>query len=83
MRPSVQNFAKLTLNDADARAGPKVVSWLDAIAERWLSTPAGTSKTDEVIESSAKTYEDQRLQLCARQLGYFVHGNPSEAPIRC
>jgi hypothetical protein len=66
MRPSVQNFAKLTLNDADARAGPKVVSWLDAIAERWLSTPAGTSKTDEVIESSAKTNTKINVSSCAR-----------------
>jgi hypothetical protein len=84
MRHSVQNFAKLTLDGADVPAGPKVVGWLDAIAERWLSTPAGTLKTDDVTESSAKTNTKINVSSCARvSLAIMCMEIPQNVPIRC
>jgi hypothetical protein len=78
MRHSVQNFAKSTLNGADAPA------WLGAIVARWLSTPAGTLKTDDVTESSAKTITKINVSSCARvSLAIKCMEIPQNVPIRC
>jgi hypothetical protein len=83
MRHSVQNFAKSTLNGADVPAGLKVVRGLDAVAERSLSTPAGTSKTDDVTESSAKMNTKINVSSCARvSLAIMCMEIPQKVPVR-